>query len=219
MIVPDGEIPYAKKHNIPLDKVCDQVIKKTYDLMKQCLQDYNIDEYTILAISYEDITTLSKEEIEPILRSQAQAFLDIAQGSFFSEHEVRIRVFGLRELLPDYYREAIEIAENATKQFNKKILNILVAYSEEIDTINAVEKTLYSKMKITSENVLKNSMIANPVDFLIRTAGEKRVSDSPLFSFQFTEFYFIDKFFLDLTKKDINKALEEYKRRNRTFGK
>ena len=219
MIIPDGEIRYSKKYNVPLEKVCGQVVLQSYNLIKQCLLDHDIHEYTLLAISCDDIKNLSKEEIEPIFRAQASAFLDVVNDSFFSENGVRIKVHGSKELLPDYYLKAIEVAENTTKQNKKKILNILVAYSEELDTIEAIEKTTHSKMKLTSENILKNSMISTPVDFLIRTAGEKRVSDSPLFALQFTEFYFIDKFFLELTGKDIDEALEEYKHRNRTFGK
>lgn len=218
MIIPDGDRRYAKKYCITIAKAYEKAAETAYNLVKWVLANHNVKEYTFFSLSYANIRGRSSKELDPIYRAQANAFLRASEDPFFNEAGIRIQARGMKEFLPDYYRDAIKVAEKATEKNSSKFFNPLVAYSGEIDISRAVEKIIKNKGEITPENILKNCMIPNPVDFLIRTANERRISDGPLLALKYTEFYFIDKLFPELNKAYIDKALQEYENRKRTYG-
>jgi len=219
MIIPDGDRRYAQKYAIPLDKAYKKAAQVAYDLVKWVLVNHNIKEYTFFSLSLANIKERKGPAIEAIFKAQAEAFRKAAEDPFFQEHKIKIRGCGSIELLPDYYQEAIKEAEEATKQNGTKTFNPLVAYSGAEDLRQAVEKVVTKKLKITSENIFKNCLINTPIDFLIRTANEKRISDAPPLALKYTEFHFINKLFPELNEAYITKALTEYENRKRTYGK
>ena len=74
------------------------------------------------------------------------------------------------------------------------------------------------KLLLTSEftNSLYNNL--EPIDFMIRTSGELRISNFMLFSLAYSELYFTDTYFPDFDEKEFDVALSEYRKRNRRFG-
>jgi len=144
--------------------------------------------------------------------------IDFSQDLLLHENNIRVLVSGERHLLPRYYQEAIHSIESETKDYTKRRFNLLLGYSGTRDLLRAIKKTIESGEKLNFNNIIRNCMINTPIDFLVRTAKEKRISDGPFFLMQYTEFEFIPKFFPELSKEDIQKVLDEYSRRNRTFG-
>ena len=57
-----------------------------------------------------------------------------------------------------------------------------------------------------------------PIDLLIRTSGEKRISNYLLWQLAYTEFLFIDKYWPDFSEKDLDEAIQIFENRNRKFG-
>jgi len=218
MIIPDGDRRYAKKYNLTLAKAYEKAAETAYNLVKWALVNHGVTEYTFFSLSYANIKGRTQKELEPIFRSQANAFLRASEDPFFKENGIKINAVGLKECLPDYYQDAIKKAETATKNNTKKIFTPLVAYSGELDISTAVKKIVKQGGEISPNSIFENCAISHPVDFLIRTANERRISDGPLLALKYTEFYFMDDLFPELNKASIDKALDEYNQRKRTYG-
>ena len=210
MIIPDGDRRYAVKKGIKTIDAYRKAAKVVRNLVDWILVKNDISEFSFFGLSYSNVTKRTKEDLEPILEVQINALNKFAEDDLFHNHGIRVIVSGEKHLLPKEYQNAILTVETATQTYSNKKFNLLLGYSGKLDFERSLKKTLDQHAIPTFENILKNSSIPTPIDYLIRTADEKRVSDSPLFALQYTEFFFIDKLFPELTKKDIDTALKAH---------
>ena len=110
-----------------------------------------------------------------------------------------------------------------TKNNNGLNLVLAINYSGKWDIINAVKKIKtqekdYEKLKNKFESYLSTNDIPDP-ELVIRSGGEKRISNFYLWQAAYSEFIFTDIFWPDFRKKNLNNAIFEFKNRNRRFGK
>ena len=151
---------------------------------------------------------------------QNKALISFAKDPLIHENEIKFRVSGEKNLFPKSALEAVNVLESATSDYKNKEFNLLSAYSGALDLEQAIKKTISLKQKICFDNLLRNSHVDSLFDFVVRTANEKRVSDAPLLPLQYAEFGYIKKYFPQITKRNINKVIIEYKtRKGTTFGK
>ena len=211
MIIPDGDRRYAVKKGIKTIDAYRKAAIVVKNLVDWILVKNNISEFTFFGLSYSNVIKRTKIDLEPILEIQTKALNEFAEDEIFHSNGIKVITNGEKHLLPRNYQNAISNVEKATQTYTNKKFNLLLGYSGKLDFERALKKTLSQKKTSTFEDIQKNSSVPTPIDFLIRTAGEKRVSDGPLFALQHTEFCFIDKLFPELTKKDIDKALKSYK--------
>jgi undecaprenyl diphosphate synthase len=133
---------------------------------------------------------------------------------------VRLTVIGRRDRLPDGIASAITRAEQATSRGETLNLRIAVDYSARDAILNAAAKLagiaeptreLFSQL-VTGE--------ANPrdVDLIIRTSGEKRLSDFLLWEGAYAELYFTERMWPEFSADDLEAALASFHRRERRFG-
>ena len=118
----------------------------------------------------------------------------------------------------------IDKSSKATEINNPKLnLIIAVSYGGKWDIVNAVNKSNLKsnqKKKFTEKDLEENLEISdfpNP-DLIIRTGGEKRLSNFYLWQSSYSELYFSDKLWPDFTKKDLKKAINDFFNRKRKFG-
>ncbi len=100
-------------------------------------------------------------------------------------------------------------------------LNIALSYGGRGEIIEAVKKIVKKKVpvnKITEDLIAKNLWASN-LDMIIRPGKEKRISNFLVWQAAYAELYFLDKYWPAFNKRDLNKALVEYNRRQRRFGK
>lgn len=143
------------------------------------------------------------------------------------EKGVRLRFMGRINELSSDVQENIYIAEELTK--NNTMLTVIIAlnYSSKIEICDMV-KSIAEKVKNgavdiseINQNMIDNNLYINDIpnpDLLIRTSGEKRISNFLLWQIAYTELYFTTVLWPDFNKKELNKAIEEYKNRNRRYG-
>lgn len=157
-----------------------------------------------------------REELEQYLKKKGKDSMLIKK--------VRVRVIGQKDRLPKSLQEAIKKVEDFTKDNKEYFLNLAVSYSGRWDIVEATKKIIRKKIpphKITEklfEKYLSTFGLPAP-DLIIRTSGEKRFSNFLLWQSAYSELYFSDKYWPDFGEKDFNKALKEYARRQRRFGK
>lgn len=145
-----------------------------------------------------------------------------------NKNGVRLRFMGKLDELPNDVREAINIAEEITKDNISLTLIVAINYSSKVEICDMV-KSISQKVidgdiaisAISNEVIDENMYLAdvpNP-DLLIRTSGEVRISNFLLWQISYTELYFTSVLWPDFGEKDFNDAIEEYKNRNRRYGK
>lgn len=141
----------------------------------------------------------------------------------FQEHGVKLRVIGSREGVDGKIVEAIEKAEAETAGNKNGVLALCFNYGGQLEIVDAVKnivQTGVSAEDITTELISQNLYAAEvpPLDMIVRTSGEKRISNFMLWRSAYSELHFIDKMWPDMTKKDVSSIIKEYTRRQRRFG-
>ena len=113
-----------------------------------------------------------------------------------------------------------EVTEK-TKNNTGLVVNLAINYGGRDDIVHSVNKLLsQGKTTVTEEDINQNlySFPAPDIDFLIRTSGEMRISNFMLFQMAYSELYFTKTYWPDFGRKELDKAIEEYSKRNRRFG-
>ena len=166
--------------------------------------------------------------------SEKRALLDIYRRYFkrlmesreIYAEEARINVIGRwEEQFPLSLKKIIQEGIDRTRRFKRRFLNFMLAYDGIDDSIQAIEninRKIKTGKKITFELVKENLMTRDlpPVDYLIRTGGEPHLSAGfMMWDVADAQLYFSEKFFPDFDEKEFSKALEEYSRRQRRFGR
>lgn len=142
----------------------------------------------------------------------------------FNDAGVRIVFIGQRENLDSKVLKAIEKAEENTKSNEKGTLVICFNYGGQQEIVDAAKKLVARGVK--PEDVTEEAIAANlyapeipPVDLIIRTSGEQRLSNFMLWRAAYSEFYFVERHWPDFTTNDLEAALASYLGRGRRFGK
>ena len=137
---------------------------------------------------------------------------------------VKISFIGDTSKLSDKLQEVILNAQEKTKNNEGVNLQIALNYGARDEITNAVKQIVSEGLKvedITKDTISKHlytSNIPDP-DILIRTGGEKRISNYLLWQIAYSEIIVVDEFWPEFDKKYFERCLDEYARRQRRFGK
>lgn len=142
----------------------------------------------------------------------------------FNEYNVRLRVIGSRENVDAKIVKAMENAEKVTAGNTGGTFAICFNYGGQQEIVDAVKKIVQSGIKeedITPELISENLYVPEvpPMDMVVRTSGEMRLSNFMLWRAAYSEFIFLDQMWPDMTKDDVTAIMKEYSRRQRRFGK
>jgi undecaprenyl diphosphate synthase len=159
-------------------------------------------------------------EVNAILRLLHEYLL--VETSHCIEEGVRLSVIGRRDRIPATLRQAIADAEAATVRGTNLHLRLAVDYSAREAIFHAACK-FYKVTELSPESFSQvlsevHRGGSTEVDLLIRTGGEQRLSDFLLWECAFAEFVFVEKRWPDFTESDLERALLEFSRRERTRG-
>lgn len=137
----------------------------------------------------------------------------------FCKDKVRVVVSGEREGLPTKLIEKIAYIEEKTRNFNAICVNLCINYGGQREVVEAVKKLNAQKLEITVDNLSKNMYrnLPNP-DLIIRTGGQKRLSNFLLFQSAYSELHFCDTLWPDFTNDEYGKIIAEFSCRTRNFG-
>lgn len=144
----------------------------------------------------------------------------------FMENNIRFRVLGNLKRLPESLQQSIESTCAATDGNNGLTMILFLSYSGKWDILQASRRMAHDLLKdpglqVSNElfsSYLVTSGIPDP-DLLIRTSGEKRISNYLLWQTAYTEFVFTDTLWPDFREEQFLAALHEYAQRDRRFGK
>lgn len=178
---------------------------------------------SVFAFSTENFKR-SEEEVGYLMGLFVKAFR--TEMNFFVEHNVKVLVSGRRDNLNKDVIEAINDLTETSKNCTGGTFNICLNYGGQAEIVDACKKIskLYKEDKIDLDKLdeiefykyLYNDL--PPVDLLIRTSGELRISNYMLYSIAYAELYFTDICFPDFDENEFDIALESYQKRNITKG-
>jgi undecaprenyl diphosphate synthase len=134
---------------------------------------------------------------------------------------VRMRFSGRIDKMPEDIQNAIKKIEEKSKNNDKLDLIMAMNYGARQEITDSVNKLLSDGKKEITINDIQNYLYlpdVPDVDLLIRTSGEKRISNFLLWQIAYSELYFTDVLWPDFDEKEFDKALSEYARRERRFG-
>ena len=132
---------------------------------------------------------------------------------------IKINLIGNINKLPIKIKQSLKKTINMTKNNNKIIVNLAINYGSRSEIINSIKKIKIIK-KINEKNFSKLLYTKNlpEPDILIRTGGQKRISNFLLWQIAYTEIYFLNKLWPDFNEKDLKKIIIDFKKIKRNFG-
>lgn len=141
----------------------------------------------------------------------------------FNEHNVQLKVLGSREHVDAKIAKAIDAAEAATAHNTGGVFALCFNYGGQLEITDAVKKIVQSGIsanEVTEDLIAQNLYAPEvpPIDMVVRTSGEQRLSNFMLWRSAYSEFLFLDKNWPEMTKDDVHSIIEEYSRRSRRFG-
>ena len=136
-----------------------------------------------------------------------------------SKNKIRINILGRINNLPQETKKILTSAVKKTKKNKKLIVNLAINYGSKNEIIDSAKKLNFNSKKINEENITRNLYQDVPFpDILIRTGGQKRLSNFMLWQLAYTEIFFLDKLWPDFSKNDLNKIIKKYHKIKRNFG-
>ena len=134
---------------------------------------------------------------------------------------IKVKIIGNKSKLTGNLRKIIKHAENKTKKNEKISVQLALNYGSKQEIINSMKIVNKKKQKITIKNFEKNLYTFGPPDpdILIRTGGQRRLSNFLLWQIAYTEIFFVNKMWPDFNKEDFQKILNKFKKIKRNFGK
>lgn len=166
----------------------------------------------------------SKEEVNYLMNLFSEGFKRYSKR--LSKKKIKIVFSGRREPLPKRVLKIIDKVTEDTKENTNGIFNICVNYGGQFEILDAIHKLIddVENKKVTKEAIDIDTVNAymyqnlDPVDLMIRTSGEKRLSNFLLWQNAYAEFYFPKVYFPAFDEKEFDKAIIEFNKRNRRFG-
>lgn len=166
----------------------------------------------------------TKEEVDYLMGLVVKT-LKKEMKSLIKEN-IKIVILGDRsdEKVPKKVADAIREVEEASKNKTGGTLAFCFNYGGLQEIADAIKQIV--KKGIDASNISKQTLLENlyhpeipPVDFMVRTSGEERISNFMLPRLAYAELYFSKKYWPDFTEKDLEVALEDYANRQRRHGK
>lgn len=175
---------------------------------------------SVFAFSTENFKR-SEAEVSFLMNLFVQKFK--TERDFFVDENIKVIFSGrISSPLPKNVIEALRELEELTCNNTGGILNVCLNYGGQAEIVDAVKQMIESNLfveDINEENFSKYLYKdLPPIDYLIRTSGECRVSNFMLWQLAYAEFYFPNTYFPDFDEKEIDIALDIYTNRDRRFG-
>ncbi|MBQ3093189.1 MAG: di-trans,poly-cis-decaprenylcistransferase [Clostridia bacterium] len=214
-IIMDGNRRWAKKH-----------LLSSFDGHKQGVENFKeiarysnkigIKNLTVYAFSTENWRR-TQEEVNYLLNLFEKYLTGVLEE--FDIENVKIRFIGDMSKFSQKIQDLILQIEQKSCQNTGMILNIAVNYGSREEICSAIKKISSQEFNNNiTEKEISNNILSPDLDLVIRTGGEKRLSNFMLWQSAYAELYFTDILWPDFTVHDLEDALKDYSKRTRKFG-
>jgi undecaprenyl diphosphate synthase len=213
----DGNKRWAKKNNINLKNAYKKGLENISDLISSCIE-IKLKYLTLFTLSSENIQRQSVNNIFQVIYDDFSFFFD----KIITEKKVKIKIIGSKMNLPIKILNLIDHCEFETKNNNKLILNLAFNYGFKNEIQQVLKKIKNdSSVDISSHEEIKKLFLLGDIkdpDLLIRTGGEKRLSNFIMYNLTYTEIFFIDTLWPDFKFDELISILNKFNTIKRTYG-
>jgi len=221
-IIMDGNNRWAKQHGQRGIAGHKAGIERLRDMLDGC-KDHDIDVLTVFAFSSEN---WQRPPLE--VKALMSLFYDYLsrEAKKLKKENVRLRVIGRRDRFDKKLVNTIEKAERLTNDGDRTLV-IAADYGGKWDMVNAAKKLAVdiSSSQVNADDISEEAFTAYtsladfpPVDCLVRTGGEYRISNFLLWHAAYAELCFSDVLWPDFDKAELNTIVQEFSKRQRRFG-
>ena len=223
-IIMDGNGRWALKRGLPRlaghKKGAEVVIN-----IAKAAKELGVKYLTLYAFSTENWKR-PKDEVEGLMNLLRQYLSE--DFNELKNNDVRIVFIGQREMLDSDIQERMAKLEEETHLNKSATLQIALSYGSRSEIVHATQKIAQGVkdgdilIKNIDEKMFSSMLYTSDIpdpDLLIRTSGEKRLSNFLLWQLAYTEFFFTDTLWPDLTKEELKSIIEQYQTRERRYGK
>ena len=218
-ITMDGNGRWAQQRKLPRTAGHDQGLHTVKRIVKLA-SDLGIKYLTLYVFSTENWKRTEKEVgfLMNLIHIHLCGELD-----FYKQNGIKINHIGDIDSLPDSIKKDITEAIEDTKDFSGMTLNLAINYGGRDELLRGIKKIINNKI---NENEITEQLISSfldmpqspDVDLLIRTGGEKRLSNFLLWHIPYAEQIYTDTLWPDYTDEEFLKNIEDFSHRNRRFG-
>jgi len=223
-IILDGNRRFSKRLMLKPWKGHEWGAKKVEALFDWC-KEIGIKELTLYAFSYENFNR-PKHEFDYLMKLFKKEFTRLLHDERIYKEKIRINFIGRIQMFDKELHEIMKSLMKATKTHSNRVVNFAMAYSGRIEIIDAVKKIAEKAKKgdvdvneINEQLFSKNLYLKDEPDMVIRTGGEKRLSNFLPYQSVYSELFFVDKLWPEFEKKDLILTIKEFNKRDRRFGK
>ncbi len=218
-IILDGNRRWAKKKGLPTF----QGHKKGFDILKDVAShafDLGVSTLTVYGFSTENWNR-SAEEVGYLM--DLFKLLVKKEVNELSKRGIKLKVWGDVSAFDDELRQGIIDAEAKTKDNSKGQLNVCLDYGARLEILNAVKNIMNDKVNVDKideklfSKYLYSTDTSDP-ELIIRTSGEKRLSGFLTWQSVYSELYFPETTWPDFDASELDKAIDEFNKRQRRFG-
>jgi undecaprenyl diphosphate synthase len=216
-IVMDGNGRWAKKRFLPRVAGHKQGVEALRKTVRHCL-DRGVGVLTVFAFSSENWLRPA-DEVSALMELLALALTrEVPQ---LQAHGLQLHFPGKKQGLSPRIVQALQDAEDASASNQRLVLNVCFNYGGRWDIVDAAQRLAAMGQPITEEGLSAHTVLAHvgDPDLVIRTGGERRISNFLLWQSAYSEFYFSDVLWPDFGPQALDEALNDFAQRERRFGK
>ena len=223
-IIMDGNGRWAKRRNQPRVFGHRQGAKSVRKVVEGAAR-LGINNLTLYAFSTENWNR-PKHEIKTLMKLLVNALKN--ELGLMMKNNIRLNAIGHTDMMPTNVQQELQEVLDETKENTGLVLTLALSYGARQEILRAVQEISH-KVKnniISVENVDDNIINKHlytqnlpDVDLLIRTSGEVRISNFLLWQIAYAELYFTDELWPDFNETSLHKAIADYQKRERRFGK
>lgn len=206
----DGNGRWAESRGLPRSAGYAEGLKAMLRVLART-EERGVAAASVYAFSSENFARPS-EEISAVLRT-------VASWNCSYDGGWKVTYMGERDLFPDNVVKSIREVEERTRDNTGLRLNIALGYGGRRDILLAAQKA--AKKGVLTQSSLENELSSAglpPLDAVVRSGGEKRLSGFMLYEAAYAELLFTDKLWPDMTAEDVDALLAEFASRTRKFG-
>ena len=214
----DGNGRWAKKRGLPRELGHKKGAETFKTIMEYC-GDVGISAVTFYVFSTENWKR-PQHEVDALMKLLDE-YLDESKDMLLKRNDdVRFVFIGDKNIFTPNLRQKMEELEALTKD-RARIVNLAINYGGRDEIVNAFNTLIAEGKQSITEGDISNSVYTKdspPLDMIVRTGGDLRISNFLLWQAAYAELYFTDTLWPDFSKKDVDKVIEEFNNRNRRFG-
>ncbi len=215
----DGNRRWARQHSLPEFDGHLAGYNALREVIEGCFE-MGVPYVTVYAFSTENWKR-DKREVSNLMKLATRAVTSDLKR--FVDRDIRVRYAGRREGIGKKLLAGVEKAEEATRRLTGGTLLLCFNYGGQQEIVDAARQCVADGLiadELTEEAIAERLYVpeAPPIDLIVRTSGEQRLSNFMLWRAAYSELLFLKKYWPDMTKQDVTDIIKEYNRRQRRFG-